>query len=387
MVLVFQVTNDFDSQTTQYSSIIEAADVLLRVSDTEFHNYLTKTLVLQVLAFHAFCPCDLQRISAGKLELGDLQLEFLMGIAFEAISKMLKLSERIIVSGDCRLSEFASLPQWLPPISCYIRLCGTHKSSSPGDSDSFRQKSLFPFLRILFKCKNLRDQFTDGLPTLLALYKEPFECFYFCLVCIIVVGEFQLDTKTIAHVLIGVLRSERCVDDLILNGPIIKVWLDPLTRQDDCNLVASIISKQKDIAKDTLATVGELLESILVGGHKLPAAFFNAGSKMCGELKRLLDDRPLNLSIRVPSDSDNSEDDNEGLTVRRVESLSKENEKLLVEYIKNPVLFGRSSAIRSMKERKQLLNRLGLSHEQIEGWAVMLDRNVSSSQTFSTNSF
>lgn len=49
---------------------------------------------------------------------------------------------------------------------------------------------------------------------------------------------------------------------------------------------------------------------------------------------------------------------------------------LLRTYIKDCSLFGRTVQIRQSKERQALCKELGLSHEQLEGWALMLQRNV-----------
>lgn len=47
-------------------------------------------------------------------------------------------------------------------------------------------------------------------------------------------------------------------------------------------------------------------------------------------------------------------------------------------YLATPALFDRSSLVRRGKERKLLRERTGLGDEQIEGWRVMLERNVGS---------
>lgn len=44
-------------------------------------------------------------------------------------------------------------------------------------------------------------------------------------------------------------------------------------------------------------------------------------------------------------------------------------------YLNSPEVFSRTSAVRQGKARKTLCDLTKLSHEQIEGWAVMLERN------------
>lgn len=51
-------------------------------------------------------------------------------------------------------------------------------------------------------------------------------------------------------------------------------------------------------------------------------------------------------------------------------------QKILFEsYISDPSVFSRTSSCRQSKSRQTLCNLTKLSHEQIEGWALMLERN------------
>ena len=53
-------------------------------------------------------------------------------------------------------------------------------------------------------------------------------------------------------------------------------------------------------------------------------------------------------------------------------------DRLLIEaYISDAKLFERSPQMRQSEARRQLCGRLKMDHEQIEGWALMLERNVS----------
>ncbi|KAG4304575.1 hypothetical protein PORY_001968 [Pneumocystis oryctolagi] len=52
------------------------------------------------------------------------------------------------------------------------------------------------------------------------------------------------------------------------------------------------------------------------------------------------------------------------------------NEILYATYIVSPEIFDRSSQIRRSSGRIELRSKTGLSDEQIEGWKIMLDRNV-----------
>lgn len=48
---------------------------------------------------------------------------------------------------------------------------------------------------------------------------------------------------------------------------------------------------------------------------------------------------------------------------------------LLSTYISSPSTFSRTSQTRKSVERQNLLKSTKLSHEQVEGWALMLERN------------
>lgn len=50
---------------------------------------------------------------------------------------------------------------------------------------------------------------------------------------------------------------------------------------------------------------------------------------------------------------------------------------LIHTYVDNRDVFNRSSAVRRSKARAELRRITGMSDEQLEGWAIMLDRSVS----------
>jgi hypothetical protein len=49
--------------------------------------------------------------------------------------------------------------------------------------------------------------------------------------------------------------------------------------------------------------------------------------------------------------------------------------ELLRAYLKDPSSFARTSSVRSSPARAEILKRTQMTHEQLEGWAIMLDRN------------
>lgn len=51
--------------------------------------------------------------------------------------------------------------------------------------------------------------------------------------------------------------------------------------------------------------------------------------------------------------------------------------KLELAYLTNPAIFDRGSEIRRSEGRIKLKERTGMDDSQLEGWRVMLDRNVS----------
>lgn len=50
--------------------------------------------------------------------------------------------------------------------------------------------------------------------------------------------------------------------------------------------------------------------------------------------------------------------------------------QLMQAYIKSPSVFERSNKVRQSAERKGLCEKLKMTHEQVEGWAIMFSRNV-----------
>ena len=68
-------------------------------------------------------------------------------------------------------------------------------------------------------------------------------------------------------------------------------------------------------------------------------------------------------------------DDFESENSRRQDVIDPIQKILLSNYIADPSVFSRTSASRQSKLRKALCDQTKLSHEQIEGWALMLERN------------
>jgi hypothetical protein len=55
-----------------------------------------------------------------------------------------------------------------------------------------------------------------------------------------------------------------------------------------------------------------------------------------------------------------------------------QNESALVHtFVDNPEVFGRSGSVRKSSKRAELRKQTGMSDEQLEGWAIMFNRNVS----------
>lgn len=77
------------------------------------------------------------------------------------------------------------------------------------------------------------------------------------------------------------------------------------------------------------------------------------------------------------SDDDYFEDEDEslGTETKPEKSIDPIQAILLETYISNPSLFTRTSAVRKLPERLKLQTSTKLSHEQLEGWALMLERN------------
>ena len=69
------------------------------------------------------------------------------------------------------------------------------------------------------------------------------------------------------------------------------------------------------------------------------------------------------------------EDDSEGESTPKSQNSGLEDQ-LMQAYIKDPTVFERSNNVRQSAGRKALCERLKMTHEQLEGWAIMFSRNV-----------
>jgi activating signal cointegrator complex subunit 2 len=88
------------------------------------------------------------------------------------------------------------------------------------------------------------------------------------------------------------------------------------------------------------------------------------------------EDDPASNTIPIPGDGEESSgsgsDNEEGGTTRA-------NPETILElaYIRDPKLFDRDSQTRRGKGREQLKTATGWDDQQIEGWRIALERNVS----------
>lgn len=75
------------------------------------------------------------------------------------------------------------------------------------------------------------------------------------------------------------------------------------------------------------------------------------------------------------SDDDFFEDEDEFSEAKPEKSIDPLQALLLENYLSDPSLFARTSAARKLSDRSKLQSATKLSHEQLEGWALMLERN------------
>lgn len=97
------------------------------------------------------------------------------------------------------------------------------------------------------------------------------------------------------------------------------------------------------------------------------------------------DDDPLAPTvankIKIVGDGEDSDSsDSEGSHNYDSDQPAKLSPETILElaYIENAKLFDRDSATRGSKARKDLKEKTGWDDEQIEGWRIMLDRDVRS---------
>jgi len=78
---------------------------------------------------------------------------------------------------------------------------------------------------------------------------------------------------------------------------------------------------------------------------------------------------------RFEFDSDDDLVDEDESSAVETTSARKTDLILLGEYVKDATIFARTLAVRRSKARAALLQRAEMSHEQLEGWAIMFERN------------
>lgn len=85
----------------------------------------------------------------------------------------------------------------------------------------------------------------------------------------------------------------------------------------------------------------------------------------------------------IESDDDESDDDSieiittEGGSGGQQDASKRAETMLELAYLSDPSVFARDAVTRRSKARADLQARTGWDHSQIEGWAVILERNVS----------
>lgn len=157
-------------------------------------------------------------------------------------------------------------------------------------------------------------------------------------------------------------------------------------------LVQKALNFCRGIEADCLALLAEnppidALEERLADVHISPQQNFHLANKSqqntvpIGALPKLGPDERAK-TLRLAYDSDEFDDsfdvqppvDVSPDAVRKIDAIQT---SLLDAALKNPAIFERSAAIRKSAERVALLKRVSMSHEQLEGWWIMFQRNVS----------
>ena len=93
------------------------------------------------------------------------------------------------------------------------------------------------------------------------------------------------------------------------------------------------------------------------------------------------------ILIRFEYESDDDYFEEEGEGEDSVKQMDPIQVILFSNYISSPSTFSRTSDARKSQNRLVLLKETKLSHEQIEGWAVMLERNPKKSNLLQDFSF
>lgn len=99
------------------------------------------------------------------------------------------------------------------------------------------------------------------------------------------------------------------------------------------------------------------------------------------EFKALLDDKSYIEKVResvleqVYDEDGQDDDDPVDIHADSKPSNTGLSDELIRAYIKDPEVFGRGVKVRQSDARRKLCERLKMTHEQVEGWAIMLSRN------------
>lgn len=431
-----------DEYSAHLHSLNEQVSWILRLKRDIFASHLETSslqhsLVLLIVAtFH-----HLARLSPPVLvSEEDWHGEYQQILENELVLRVIKLTDRLLVTAPAMLLRTVDLPHWIQWWSGMVKNAAS--VSAPASNLTFvaaREGSLdgiiFRMMRTLFRVGIVaRKQAVLLLSTLdVAILKDH----DLLLVTMIISAaevrvEEELAAATVAEVLLEIsgqedlvtaaqclwyLSQHRCWDSSdsikslttalhqapsnatrllvdMLNSTVDLSRLQPLasaltTAMEERDKIDAIIAA---VPSMSLESAGAQLRRYNGNAQQVIS---NASSRDQGRaFARMLDDKSFvhahmdkfratlleeSVDERVYEDEYvDSFDESLSMDKHRAsDSLSSTDVELMRVYAKDPALFNRKAQTRQSVARKSLLQKLQMSHEQLEGWALMLERNVS----------
>jgi hypothetical protein len=168
-----------------------------------------------------------------------------------------------------------------------------------------------------------------------------------------------------------------------------KKFIEALFDSDPVGLMTYLFVTWRSSAPELLQIIRDelfpqsLLDNLKKCAHKNQSAQviefleWSCGTKISAADWSLRDRETILKRFEYESDDDlvDEGDNNDNSTFARKEVFDPVRKILLSNYIADPTVFSRTSACRQSKSRKAVCDQTKLSHEQIEGWALMFERN------------
>lgn len=418
--------DSLDDYSAHLHSLNEQISILLRLKNVNFkehfaNNAFQQSVILTILSCLNFLDPTVE-----KREGEEWKIEYVEILEVELSSRMLKLADRFLCTTPAPLLRAADIAWW---IGIFEKFHEIHRNLVLSVASTlFRvsvlmRKNLFEFLNLV-EIKELKQEYVVLICVLLRAASpnaDKFSSTKLCLILVAIIKVADVSILAIALRDLNMLSIWSSMDFSLMAKELIKNNIHDFS---PIEMLADLI---KEVGAWRMSGLGEELHKVIRIEdqlNKLQCALPKIKDRESGlklllkydydldlllqkegpknnnvdEFAKLLDDKThvmANMekymaSLYVYEDEyvDTFDEDGaprkQGERDQEVDISKRKNadhmsgmeEQLIRAYIKQPHLFGRSSQIRKSKERQLLCDELKLSHEQIEGWAILLDRNV-----------